>query len=810
MMQASLYRWLWGLPIVLAIWLVSFWAERGAIEQDLKQRAELAFRQAGLDWAQAGANGLEVALLGEAYSEQERHLARRLIAKTHGVWNVVDHSALAEIEADYIWTAAIEDDALRISGYYPNRQAHAAVITVARRMFPDRQLADNMQPARGAPSEDVWLGAIHFGLDQLSRLKQGGQINLRGTELAVAGVANSVSAYRTIKGALYRRVPSGVLLVNDKVAPPVISPFTWSADYKDSQLVLSGYVPGDRERDTLIAAAKAAFKQSPIVDKMAVAGGAPLGWLGTARAVVRELSKLVEGSATITDAKASISGIAQKQETAEDVRSALKGGLPKQFLLQHKITYREATIPTVSPFVTTIVSDGKGLSLSGYTPDKAQSSKIVATVKQRRPNMTVVDAMAIAKGAPEGWSSCMRAGLDALLQLENGRVELSGTTLLVTGLTRDETIGEALPKQVREAANRACTDTVNLTVEIPPEPNLTWTVEAADKTITLAGQVPNSAVEEALVKTAKGLFPKSQLQNNMTISPASSKKWPKVALVTLNMLSKLRLGSARLEGQSLAVSGEAPDTATASAIKEQLKASMPKGYRALADIEVKSAAMLWAEREAKRKEREAADAAKEEAERARKLREEQEIKRKAEEAAHLVREREEKRKAEEAAELARQAEQRRKVAEAARIALEEANKRKAEAAARQAQIREQELCQKAIDDAIQSGTITFARGSATLDKQSYPTLDKLVGLKGFCQRIHIEIAGHTDSSGSESGNQNLSELRAKSVMSYLIAGGIPSAQLSAKGYGETQPLVPNTSARNRARNRRIEFKVRIN
>ncbi|MGI9411389.1 MAG: OmpA family protein, partial [Hyphomicrobiaceae bacterium] len=67
-----------------------------------------------------------------------------------------------------------------------------------------------------------------------------------------------------------------------------------------------------------------------------------------------------------------------------------------------------------------------------------------------------------------------------------------------------------------------------------------------------------------------------------------------------------------------------------------------------------------------------------------------------------------------------------------------------------------------------------------------------------------------DSSGSETGNQRLSEGRAKSVMDYLVRGGMPADKLTAVGYGESRPLVPNSSARNRARNRRIEFRVRMN
>ncbi|MGB4082058.1 MAG: OmpA family protein, partial [Candidatus Fermentibacter daniensis] len=71
----------------------------------------------------------------------------------------------------------------------------------------------------------------------------------------------------------------------------------------------------------------------------------------------------------------------------------------------------------------------------------------------------------------------------------------------------------------------------------------------------------------------------------------------------------------------------------------------------------------------------------------------------------------------------------------------------------------------------------------------------------------VRIAGHTDSDGSESFNQTLSEQRAQSVFTYLVNHGVSARRLSTIGYGETAPVVPNTSSANKAQNRRIEFTV---
>jgi outer membrane protein OmpA-like peptidoglycan-associated protein len=72
--------------------------------------------------------------------------------------------------------------------------------------------------------------------------------------------------------------------------------------------------------------------------------------------------------------------------------------------------------------------------------------------------------------------------------------------------------------------------------------------------------------------------------------------------------------------------------------------------------------------------------------------------------------------------------------------------------------------------------------------------------------IEVEISGHTDSRGSDSKNQQLSEDRANSVKAWLVGKGINGNRITTVGYGESQPLVPNDSPENMLKNRRIEFK----
>lgn len=72
---------------------------------------------------------------------------------------------------------------------------------------------------------------------------------------------------------------------------------------------------------------------------------------------------------------------------------------------------------------------------------------------------------------------------------------------------------------------------------------------------------------------------------------------------------------------------------------------------------------------------------------------------------------------------------------------------------------------------------------------------------------NIELAGHTDSIGTDEYNQDLSQRRVNSVRTYLIEQGVDGARLTAQGYGESQPIADNSTPAGRAKNRRVEVRV---
>ncbi len=111
------------------------------------------------------------------------------------------------------------------------------------------------------------------------------------------------------------------------------------------------------------------------------------------------------------------------------------------------------------------------------------------------------------------------------------------------------------------------------------------------------------------------------------------------------------------------------------------------------------------------------------------------------------------------------------------------------------------------DVRIELNNITFETNSAEIRVESYKELDFVAKLLNDNPEIKVEISAHTDDIGSEEYNLLLSEKRANSVIEYLINKNIDKSKMVSQGYGETQPLVPNDSDENRAKNRRVEMKI---
>lgn len=117
------------------------------------------------------------------------------------------------------------------------------------------------------------------------------------------------------------------------------------------------------------------------------------------------------------------------------------------------------------------------------------------------------------------------------------------------------------------------------------------------------------------------------------------------------------------------------------------------------------------------------------------------------------------------------------------------------------------MCETRFSVLSDSRSVFFKTASSELGDESRYALDQIAEFAFRCPDIKVEVGGHTDNVGRAASNFALSQARSQSVVNYLVDEGVPSEMLVAVGYGDTNPVAPNNTVENRARNRRIEFNL---
>ncbi|MGH7606533.1 MAG: OmpA family protein [Gemmatimonadales bacterium] len=102
--------------------------------------------------------------------------------------------------------------------------------------------------------------------------------------------------------------------------------------------------------------------------------------------------------------------------------------------------------------------------------------------------------------------------------------------------------------------------------------------------------------------------------------------------------------------------------------------------------------------------------------------------------------------------------------------------------------------------------VTFETGRSALRANSHTVLDIVAASLIANPDIRVEIAGHTDNTGSLATNMRLSQARADAVRAYLASKGVAPERMVARGYGPAEPVSPNSTAEGRAQNRRVELR----
>ena len=241
----------------------------------------------------------------------------------------------------YVWSATRIESGIRLRGSVPTDEDRRTLLGMVKAHFPDLEVEDRLKIVKGAPPTDQWLGAVSFGLKQLSHLKRG-SARLLDVALKVDGEARSAADYAEVKKALAGPLPTGLTIAGENVRPPIADPFIFVADLGSNALSLSGSVPSENARKEVRDLSRQLFRRPGLDDRLELASGAPKNWDNAVAAALRALSQLESGKIALSGLAVTIEGVAPDKGTAVAVSYQLRRDLPALFSTSESISWKEA------------------------------------------------------------------------------------------------------------------------------------------------------------------------------------------------------------------------------------------------------------------------------------------------------------------------------------------------------------------------------------------------------------------------------------------------------------------------------------
>jgi OmpA-OmpF porin, OOP family len=449
-------RWLWGLLPLAILWVLAGMFRTDPIQTDLTSRSAEQAIKTGYPWATAIFDGRDATVSGTSPSAEASALLSQAIDSVPGVRLVKNASTVLAEAKPYIWGATRAGTAVTLTGFIPDEATRVRITDEAKRQVPGATITDQMKLARGVPA--TYAVATAYGLAQLGRLPDG-KATLTDSKLDVTGTAPSISIYNVATAAGLPTGTTGTV----QIGLPTIKPYIWQAAKTATGVTLTGLAPSADVKGKIAAAAKTLAGTGTVTDQMQLASGAPAGFEGMTNAAFSQLTRLNNGTASLSDAAYSIVGAAPSVDIQNATVAAARA-VPTGFTL----TRADITAPTLNPYTWSATRNGTAITLAGYVPDEATRAANIAAARAAIPNALLTDQQTLGAGAPNGFAGMTAYGIGQLGQLNSGTAALSNTAYTITGAAPSVAVRTTVVDALTKLGAGYTLASQNITAPAPP------------------------------------------------------------------------------------------------------------------------------------------------------------------------------------------------------------------------------------------------------------------------------------------------------------------------------------------------------
>lgn len=421
------------LAFLAAIWAVS------VIENRSTAAIRSVLEDAGIEWAEVQADGLQVTLTGTAPTEATRFRALSLAGTVVDASRVVDAMEVTPANAIAAPRFSVEilrnDDGVSLIGLVPSTTDRETLVQEISGAAGGADVTDMLETANYT-APDGWDAALDYGMSAVKILPRS-KISIAADRVAITALSDSEAEKRRLEADLARRKPDALTAAIDISAPrPVITPFTLRFVIDDAGPRFDACsADTERARDRIVAAAVAAGMTGKATCTIGLGVPSP-SWAEAAEAGIAAVAEMGQGTITFSDADVSlIATVTTPQAAFDKAVGDLDAKLPEVFSLSATLPEKPKTVVEgPAEFTATLDKDG-AVQLRGRLTDDTLRAAVDSYAKAQFGADRVYTATRLDDTLPDGWPVRVLAGLEAMAQLAQGTLLVREDTVEVSGVT---------------------------------------------------------------------------------------------------------------------------------------------------------------------------------------------------------------------------------------------------------------------------------------------------------------------------------------------------------------------------------------
>ena len=421
-----------------AVAALAAWASAVVIEQRTEEAVTSRLLDAGITWATAEADGLQLHLTGTAPNEAARFRAVNLagtVIQSSRVRDMLDVTPVKAIEAPKFSVEMLRnDDGIQLIGLLPTSDSAEALLAEAQSLRSDGQISDMLETA-AYPAPEGWDDAFSFGMEAI-RLLPRSKVSVSADRVQITAIATSAEEQRRLTNDLNAAKPEGLQVAIEISAPrPVLTPFTLRFVMDDQGARFDACsADTERARNRILAAGTAAGIEGR--PNCVVGLGVPsASWADAVITAIEAVKTLGAGTVTFSDADVSLVAAASVSQADFDrVVGELDSALPDVFSLSAVLERSSDSALGPAEFTASLSSVGR-VELRGRVTDELLRDAVSSYAQARFGVGKVYSATRIDDDLPDGWPVRVLAGLESLGELAEGRLVVRADTVEVEGVT---------------------------------------------------------------------------------------------------------------------------------------------------------------------------------------------------------------------------------------------------------------------------------------------------------------------------------------------------------------------------------------